>query len=587
MSFSQIKGTPAQISLWYVPVDSPPPPSSHPLNTTSANLLLDVLNAQLSTSVQAALAQLFGTPLDQLFDTAWQQLKADPATNPNNMVVQAIQGAISDAYNVQSSFPAKGTLQAQVTPYSATGSYLELQYLLPGVTCSFSEHAGGIWGGWADPSYNLSFDATLEVDVWVPKSSASPLGATVQLNVTNMQAWPSNAFAVVNGIVNLIGAWLSEHTGSGSALEDQIIPINVPAIATLFSELSSGFSVASQYGFVGLAVQVNTSPPSNTAPGNTVEFDLTYPWETPGPTVFNANALAPGVPDLLQAEIVPSVPQINAGGTLMVTGNYFPAAQASQLTISWGDVTMGGVSQSEVQWGITSTSSNQASPPVTDVKIARTSPSDGLNVYTAGTASAPLTPSTSYSFRVRDYDVENLVATDWGTWLPIMTTPTNEVDLVLSYGETTVGSVILKSAGSFSTTITIPAAVPPGTYTLSAVMSGQPMAQATLTVVAAGTELPAVLQFVNAATGVPLVGTMLLIGGSEATVAGSSFVPGNVNIFIDSPSGTQLGTANVGFGGTFTFTLTWPQFVLGAHTVHAQQATDSADAPLYAEMPAK
>ena len=589
MTFSRIQGTPPQISLLYVPADSAPPPIAHPLGETSGSLLLDILLAELPTSAQNALNQFLETPLDQLFDSAWQEMSA----NAQAMVVQAIQGAIPTAYNINVSFPTVGTLQAQVGPLSAgmlgalpsgTGSQLTFEYLLPGVTASFSEHASGIWGGWADPTYSLSFDATFELAVGVPSQTAIPLVPKAQFMTANMQVWPTNAYAVVTGIVNLIIAWLNDQPGGvGSALEDRIIAIDIPSIQQLLSELSSGFAIASQYGFLGLAVQINPSPPSGTPTGNTVEFDVTHAFD-PGPTVTNASVMPPGVPTLLTAQIVPNVPQVNAGGTLGVTGTQFPAAQATQLAITWLDTTSGSVSRSEVQWGLSS--DGQASP-ATDVEIGRTGPSDNANVFTVGTDGQPLIPSTSYAFRVRDYDVDNLVATAWGPWASLMTTPTDEVELVLDYESTTVGTTTLEPGGGFSTTIEVPASVPPGTYALRAMLSGHELAQTTITVIAEHDELPANLQFVDPGNGVPYGGTVLLVVPTQATVAGTNFRPGHVGLFIDSASGTMLGETTAGFDGSFSFTLAWPPYVVGAHSVWAQQAADHAYAPLYAEMPAK
>ena len=71
-------------------------------------------------------------------------------------------------------------------------------------------------------------------------------------------------------------------------------PDKAPAVQQVLSELSSGFAIASQYGFLGLAVD-QPSPPSGTAPGNTVEFDVTHAFD-PGPRVTNANVMPPGQP---------------------------------------------------------------------------------------------------------------------------------------------------------------------------------------------------------------------------------------------------------------------------------------------------
>ena len=80
-----------------------------------------------------------------------------------------------------------------------------------------------------------------------------------------------------------------------------------------------------------LGVQVNPQPLLGAPEGNTVEFDLTHPFD-PGPVV--SNALSSGGPSLFSPLIALGVLVINAGFDLSVSGSFFPAAQSSQLIIT-------------------------------------------------------------------------------------------------------------------------------------------------------------------------------------------------------------------------------------------------------------
>jgi hypothetical protein len=577
VSFSQIVGTPVQISLDFVNVDAAPPPSPHPLGGSAGTLIRALLLAQLPPASQTALSQLLSTPLDQLFDTMWTQLQP----TAQSMVQQAVQSAQSNAYNINATLPSSGTLSAQVSglspalmslmPPGTNAQQLTLQYSVPGFQVSFSETTSGIWGSWADPSYNLSFDGVIEIAVAVPTSTLVPIAAVANFLTENMQASAGNFFAVLIGIEDTISDWLSGRpTGTGSSLQNQIIGINVPALQQLFGEMSSGFATAAGFGFLQLGVQINTSPPAGTPQGNTVEFDLTHAFD-PGPTVRNALIVAG--PSLTSAEIGASSPEVNAGGTLGVTGAYFPAGQATSLSITWTDTTSGNVVESEVQWGAAPGSNPPPANPA-DVKITRHGAYDNTNDFTASS----LAPGSAYAFRVRDYDVADFIATDWGPWAVLSTMATDQVQLVLDYNNETVGYATLLSNGSFTATATVPGSVPPGTYQLAALLGGQQMASTTVTVIASGQAPAAKLQVYNTVTGTAFTGTPSVEAGYSVTLRGLYFNLGAVNLFIDSPAGQSLGTANavpnpaLPASGMFIYaTPPWPNNVIGVHSIVAQQ----------------
>lgn len=128
-----------------------------------------------------------------------------------------------------------------------------------------------------------------------------------------MQAGPGNAFAVLIVIEDAISAWLNDHPLPPGP-SDQSVSIPVPP--QLSTALATGFSAAAPFGFLQLAVLINTNPPCVPSE-NTVEFDLTHPFD-PGPVV--TNSLSPQGPFHFQPQIGTSVSQVNAGGKLDVYG---------------------------------------------------------------------------------------------------------------------------------------------------------------------------------------------------------------------------------------------------------------------------
>jgi hypothetical protein len=573
MSYSDINGTPLLIELYFVNRDSAPPPSAHSLAIVQGALP----QLQLPPSAQNALT----TPLDQFFDDSWKQLQGIA----QSMVQQAVQGAQPNAYNIQVSLPAGGSLRAQVgnvspgmldtLPPGTPAAQLTLVYSVPGFSVSFNETTSGIFGSWADPSYKLTFDGAIEITIAVPNNPLIPLGAKAQFITTNMQAGAGNFFGMLIGIEDIISNYISQRPqGSGSSLQDQIVPINIPAIQQLVGEMSAGFATAARFGFTQLGVQINGNPPAGAAPGNTVEFDLTHLFDL-APVVSNRVRTAPS---FFSPQIGTSVPQVNAGGTLGITGSYFPSAQAGQLAITWNDTTSGNVVQSEIQWGV-APGGQPPSTPV-DVMISRSGAYDNQNNFTA----KGLAANTAYAFRVRDFDVADFIATRWSEWDPLTTTGSDQVQLLLSYQNQVLGNATLQSDGSFSTTVTIPASVPAGTYQISAVSGGRTLAQTPITVVAKGKALAPVLQTINPNSGIANTLTPVIEAGNAELLRGANFNPGLVVLSIETTD-VSLGLAIADSGGAFSATIHWPLNLQGQYNLLAQQGLLQATAPVYGENP--
>jgi hypothetical protein len=133
----------------------------------------------------------------------------------------------------------------------------------------------------------------------------------------------------------------------------------------------------------------------------------------------------------------------------------------------------------------------------------------------------------------------------------------------------------------FTTTVVIPPNVPPGTYMVSAVLSGQTITQSPITVVAANAVLAPILQIINSATGIAYSGPGFVAGNFPVPMQGFNFHAGPVDIFIDVTTGTKLASATANSEGIFKAAPIWPTSVTGDHSIVAQQGIEQATAAVF------
>jgi hypothetical protein len=201
-----------------------------------------------------------------------------------------------------------------------------------------------------------------------------------------------------------------------------------------------------------------------------------------------------------------------------------------------------------------------------------------------------LIPNTQYAFRVRDYDTE-LTATAWSAWIVLTTgaASDDEVDLVLDDGSSTViGNASVQVNGTFTSTVTVPTTVSPGTYILRAMMSGSQRAQTTIEVIAAGQALRPVIQVLRP-DGLPFTKNDFAVSNSPVHLRGLNFAPSaNVDLFIDRfRGGPKLGWTFPDANGAFTVAPIWPYGVIGDKAVVARQGVEEATVSLKVVNPPK
>ncbi|MDQ6740749.1 MAG: hypothetical protein M3021_10420, partial [Actinomycetota bacterium] len=212
----------------------------------------------------------------------------------------------------------------------------------------------------------------------------------------------------------------------------------------------------------------------------------------------------PPVPSLFHAIIKPAQPTVTAGTSLQVDGQYFPSNGGTvTLTID----------------GFATTPT--AAPCVSSRTIicADSAPRVLVGVPTA----VPCVSSRT-----------------------IICADSAPRSVVLN---TTLGTATVTSRGTFSTTVTIPAGMAAGSYTLSAA-AGTAGATASIQVVAAGSSKGVI-------TLVSFLGTAINSASTDSDfpLVGNGFVAGTVTISLDSATGMQLASATVGSNGTFRTTI--------------------------------
>lgn len=528
------------------------------------------------------------TPLDQILGNLW----TDPSTQSTaqTAVRQAVLSQRANTYNIKVTIPQQGSLRAQVgnvspglaatLPPGTQAVQLTISFTIPGFDVTFKETTNSVWGSWADPAYDLKFDGEVEIAIAVPADPRVTAGATAVFWARNLDGSAANFFAGWIGFWDIVFNFFTQ-TGPGGSPPDQSQGIggSLAALYQLLLQIQPPLAQAFTFGFQQLSAQTTTNPLPDTTPGNTVEIDLAHPVDPP-PTV--SNAAASSVPRLFSAQIGASPAQVHPGDPLGVAGSYFPAAQASELTVTWTDTTSGSVVKSEVTWGVTpNTTTPPANPQV--VNIQRHGAYDNANTFTA----KPLLPDTLYAFQVRDFDVPgvDLIATQRSAWTYFRTAATDQVQLVLDYNNTLIGFATLQTNGTFVTTVIVPANVPAGTYVPWAVLAGQKMAQTPITVVAQNSPLAPSLQILDPDTSIPITGAAIVEGMATVRLLGNNYSAGTVDLFVDTASGTSLGSAVADSTGRFTKEVTWPFGVVGSHVIVGKQGTAQAQVPVFAENP--
>ena len=573
--YLDIVGTALQVNLEFVWVDERPPPLRRPLGGHDAVLLRTVIEAQLPEDKRAAMQEALSGNLDAIFGRVWRAGKSQIA---DGMRSAAPHGAIVTSILI----PDEGRLRART---SDNVSQELLQLLSPvrdARQLTFSYVVTGLEIGWTEEILDFplkaTFDGEVRLDLGLPHDPRESIAATAQFLTSNeeVQGGDLSGSIAFTGAIEWQNLWGDPITIPGVA-PDELSLDQLGGLRDRLMTLSQAFSQATEFGFNRLSAFVDTVVDENLLPSerHVVTLVLTHPFE-PGPAVSQAGGDDTG-PFIPFERISLESTQVNPGGYVHVTGDGFPLPSANQLTVQWTDTAAGHVVQSELQWGMPPM---LGGPPLstTTVKMDRDGGYDNHNTWTTD---APLSPETTYTFRVRDYTFKNLIATDWSAWTPVTTSNWDHVDLMLEDGhDTNVGSCQVYPGGGIGTAIHVPDTQPPGRYRVWALLGLQRIAStADLLEVLPPAQPPAPqIRAYNHIThdAMDTPGTSVALTAHPVDIEGVNFRQGTVALYLDNETGLPLGTFQVYAGGTFEAVVTVPHGQTGRRVILAKQDDLSA-----------
>jgi len=354
-----------------------------------------------------------------------------------------------------------------------------------------------------------------------------------------------------------VSAWIVGFIGSGT------VAANAKSASAQFQDLFQQAYFAQLAGLKGFGVGV----------GAGFGLDFTMGYAPPAKPVVRNITASQNATSLFSPTIALAQPQVQPGETVAVQAESFRGAYVNELDVGWNKTVIGSPSTA-VNWG----------PPNT------TTSTNSLTFQAKN-----LKPGTQYGFRVRECD--GITCSPWSETLVTKTEAggSNEVFFYLdSDSAHPVGAATLSdsSGAAFTTPITIPNSTKPGAHVLNAAVLGKSVATAPLTVCELSGCGPT-LSVVNTSNGTLYTTRVVVEKGNGVTLRCSKFAYGGiVTIFVDSATGTKVGTAAVGPAQNCQTTVTVAfAMTSGQHTFVAvekyQSQTLQASTAVYVESAAQ
>jgi len=529
--------------------------------------------------------QLLTTPLSAMFDQYWsgnkdangQTLRDRSCDQARSKTANTIHSKTGQtAHDITCTLSDTGTLRAAILKGLyfvkdadhpdgdfVDGTRLFLSYYLGGNSVAFSVTTPDVFGiglpEGADPRFSVSFDSEIFVVVVLPDENLAIPGScefkgepTARVSTHNAHMDSANISGDLVKDVNAIltgvgfdGIFPPAEDALNQATSSQPTPLG-----SRLGSLSRGCATLAGLGFRRFAATVSAD--------EGIVFRLTHPrYDAPG-IAAGGRAGESSQPTFFRPLVHPTQPTVGAGNTLTLEGQYFPINISTALHI---DIAPTGYCQrgaTQIEWG-----------PAGGATQRQVLAEDGQGNCPHSYDATGLTPSTNYQFRARICDA--LTCSAWSAFLPAATGPAgaDTVSIKLDNGSQ-IGTASVTSGGTFSTTVTIPAATTAGTHTIHATLDTK-QADTTVQVQAAGSVNSATITIVSS-QGTPLTSTQT---DDSFTLFGTGFTPGTVTVYLESPSGFLVGTATAGADGTFRAQLIVPYSQAGPHTLVAVESTDA------------
>lgn len=517
------------------------------------------------------LTALLSTPINIVFDTRWNgtpeqrsagtapiQLACDGPNGVRAKVMAQAQAEGEAAYDVSCDFATSGAVfvkQADGVLYMSYQLFNNVARFRSTSSLTCHPDGGDVFCP-NDPSFKVTFAAELLTVI-----RTSPTICTLR----------SEKPKVFLHAVNIDG----ENASASLAIFFEAGRFTAGELAIQASISDSEVETDGAFAEIRTAC-ANSGPVSNTlATFSELETDVRHP----GGLVFRAihpPIAAPSFQNTSQSESVPSFtrpsitapPIVRAGFDFWVRGQFFPRPgdpTKVELVMEHDSTSTCRGGSTELEYGPVG-----ATPQISQIAAA-SSPSHGCADRHIVSA---LQTATQYRFRVRDCDV--LTCSPWS--VPFEMTTQSEsgpgpVEVTLDAG-TKLGTADVDDTGSFETAVFMPPDTPAGTHSLSAA-TGDTGDTISITV-AAPSGPQGVLVLTGSLSGVE--GCPMdevppnIVAGKLFGLFGFGFVPGQVNLFLDSMAGPYIGSVGVDGTGTFCGRFHSPTLeFLGSHSIIAVQ----------------
>lgn len=546
----------------------------------------------LGPNMQALLA----TPLSDQLAKAWTSPSTPGGVTPREAACSQIEDALKKKAPIEGKVGCDLATSGQLY-VQQTGILLQFGYLLQKNTVTFDlsnkslPFGLGVVTPPSLPPSNPHFSSTFDIMIAFPVFASNFCGLTAG----NASAYVSSVQMSGDDASGEILLILKDILGSGnSELEKAVnaVSINVPvSIDAAFQELRSSGTCTGANLIAFRAVQlfgdfeIIIGPPPRSAIKKIV-LAVTYPKITP-PTVDvpNPAARTPPPPSLFPAMISSDKPSVMAGGTLQISGQYFPpnpdystqlpvtithAGSNSALGTCYGGAT-------ELKWGLSTESATTTTLPGTPSVPCATS-------YTA----SGLLSKRAYEFKARDCDF--VTCSQWSPTVTSITdiphgtivgggSPLGQFGFVTLNvdGTDVLGSAKVDSEGTFSVPVTMPSSVVPGFHQIRAYHQLKMVATSLILVNPAGASVTPTIMMVGllqGESGCPFHPITSTAADSDFWLFGQGFTRGFVVIRLDSATASLHSLAYVDADGTFCRDVSAVgSSNVGPHTIFATQRT--------------
>ena len=492
------------LNLVYYPCGSDKPPTSQAITP----FILQVLGAQLQlpASVTGRLNQLapfLSTSLLETFNQNWSA--SNPATFFASNFTQTLQQSGVAVSDVRAVIPQTGILWADATAPGSSGDpglpgQLTFYFEVPGCSISYetsSRTPPFSWVGARD-EWNVSFDFQLQVSTTVPLLPFT-LSFVAQGQASNADNKPENLTAdidyaihavlvAVGSVANAVGLGAvpiafgipTEGETASQQLESGIDTMDTPIPGVSVGGLASILNPAGPaLVYLGIS-QCGFSVAPDASGGDVLTLTLIHPLD-PGPTIKNFDHPSSSQPQAFSnpPSLVASATEAQPGATISVLGTQFPVETSTQIRLEWNNSSTGPPQSAEIAFG------GQT------ISVPMGAQFNNMYDYVAG----GLQPNTEYSFRARCRD--SLSSSAWSAPLNVTTAGGAVVELTLNAADQPAqalypigGAALSASSSNWACSGVIPATTPPGTYNLTAALSGQIIASTPLVIAEIPPERP-------------------------------------------------------------------------------------------------